>query len=295
MASRSAVVVAGREPGRQLVEPARGDVVAGQADQLVLAREVGVDRARPTARSRGRRRRWSSCDSPSRRRPGLAASRIRSRTSCSWAALTRGTSTPKTNVSSSQSICSLVRAQPSSLDKGNDHSLCLRRLSTRPARNSDVQPLGSVRLPLPPSRRPDRHRHRLASTVLATQASSALSAGGWLDADSELAAVAARLDSEFGAGKSSVIALFRSTTPGADATSAEFQGAIKTSVAGLSAVPEVTGVVGYAETGDTRFISTAGDAAYIVVELERDRRGSRSTSSTPSARRSCRRPASPTS
>jgi len=107
----------------------------------------------------------------------------------------------------------------------------------------------------------------LSSTVLASQASSALSAGGWLDADSESAAVAARLDSEFGAGKSSVIALFRSTTPGADARSAEFQGAIKTSIAGLSAVPEVTGVVGYAETGDSRFISTAGDAAYIVVEL----------------------------
>ena len=107
----------------------------------------------------------------------------------------------------------------------------------------------------------------LSSTVLASQASSALSAGGWLDADSESAAVAARLDSEFGAGKSSVIALFRSSTPGADATSDEFQAAIKTSVAGLSAVPEVTGVVGYAETGDSRFISTAGDAAYIVIEL----------------------------
>src|SRR3954468_3052952 len=108
----------------------------------------------------------------------------------------------------------------------------------------------------------------LASTVLASQASSALSAGGWLDANSESAEVAARLDAEFGAGKSSVIALFRSTTPGADAKSAEFQGAIKQSTAGLSTVPEVTGVVGYAETGDARFISTAGDAAYIVVQLD---------------------------
>ena len=52
----------------------------------------------------------------------------------------------------------------------------------------------------------------IASSVLATQTSSALSAGGWLDADSESAAVAARLDTEFGAGKSSVIALFRSET-----------------------------------------------------------------------------------
>ncbi len=47
-------------------------------------------------------------------------------------------------------------------------------------------------------------------------------------------------------------------------------------------MPEVTGVVGYAETGDPRFISTAGDAAYIVVQLDVtdeesvDRRRSRS-------------------
>src|SRR3954452_1053364 len=108
----------------------------------------------------------------------------------------------------------------------------------------------------------------IASTVLASQASSALSAGGWLDANSEPAEVAARLDAEFGAGKSSVIALFRSTTPGADATSAEFQGAIKTATAGLTTTPHVTGIVGYAETGDMRFISTAGDAAYIVVPLD---------------------------
>ena len=107
----------------------------------------------------------------------------------------------------------------------------------------------------------------IAGALLATQTSSALSAGGWLDANSESAAVSARLDSEFGAGKSSVIALFRSATPGADAKSAEFQGAIKTATAGLSSVPEVSGIIGYAETGDPRFISTAGDAAYIVVEL----------------------------
>ena len=107
----------------------------------------------------------------------------------------------------------------------------------------------------------------IAGAMLATQTSSALSAGGWLDADSESAAVSARLDTEFGAGKSSVIALFRSATPGADAKSAEFQGAIKTATTGLSSVPEVTGIIGYAETGDPRFISTAGDAAYIVVEL----------------------------
>ena len=107
----------------------------------------------------------------------------------------------------------------------------------------------------------------LASTTLASQASSALSAGGWLDANSESAAVASRLDAEFGAGKSSIIVLFRSDTPGADATSAEFQGAIKTATAQLASSPHVDGVVGYAETGDKTFISTAGDAAYVLVQL----------------------------
>ena len=108
----------------------------------------------------------------------------------------------------------------------------------------------------------------LASTTLASQASSALSAGGWLDANSESAAVASRLDTEFGAGKSSIIVLFRSDTPGADATSAEFQGAIKTATAQLATTPHVDGVIGYAETGDKTFISTAGDAAYVVVQLD---------------------------
>jgi putative drug exporter of the RND superfamily len=108
----------------------------------------------------------------------------------------------------------------------------------------------------------------VAGAALATQTSSALSSGGWLDANSESAAVSSRLDTEFGAGKSSVIALFRSSTPGADARSSEFQGAIATAVAGLTSTPHVTGIVGYAETGDPRFISTAGDAAYVVIQLD---------------------------
>ncbi len=107
----------------------------------------------------------------------------------------------------------------------------------------------------------------VASSVLAAQASSALSSGGWLDADSESAEVAARLDEDFGSGKGSMIALFRSSTPGADAMSAEFQGAIAATTAGLADNPDVSGVIGYAETGDLRFISTAGDAAYVVIEL----------------------------
>ena len=107
----------------------------------------------------------------------------------------------------------------------------------------------------------------LSSSFLAVKASSALSSGGWLDTNSESAQVAERLDSDFGTGKSSMIALFRSDTPGADATSAAFQGAIATTTAGLKGNPDVSGVVGYAQTGDRRFISTAGDAAYVVIEL----------------------------
>ena len=107
----------------------------------------------------------------------------------------------------------------------------------------------------------------VASSVLAAQASSALSSGGWLDADSESAEVAARLDEDFGSGKSSMIALFRSDTPGADARGDAFQGAIAATTAGLRDNPAVSGIVGYAETGDDRFISTAGDAAYVVIEL----------------------------
>jgi RND superfamily putative drug exporter len=107
----------------------------------------------------------------------------------------------------------------------------------------------------------------IASSVLAAQTAGALSSGGWLDADSESAEVAARLDEDFGSGKGSMIALFRSETAGADATSPEFQGAIAETTAGLADNPDVSGVIGYAETGDPRFISTAGDAAYVVIEL----------------------------
>ena len=108
----------------------------------------------------------------------------------------------------------------------------------------------------------------VAGSMLATQTSSALSSGGWLDADSESAHVSARLDSEFGAGKSSVIALFRSTTPAADATSPAFQQAIATAVERVASAPHVSGVIGYAETGDRRFISSKGDAAYVIVQLD---------------------------
>jgi putative drug exporter of the RND superfamily len=108
----------------------------------------------------------------------------------------------------------------------------------------------------------------IASLTLASQASNALSSGGWLDSHSESATVADRLAREFGAGRSSVIALFRSESAGADAASDAFQGAVATALRRVAADPRVRGIVGYAETGDRRFISTSGDAAYVVVELD---------------------------
>ncbi len=108
----------------------------------------------------------------------------------------------------------------------------------------------------------------IASSALAVQASGALSSGGWLDADSESAVVSERLDTQFGAGRSSFIAVFRSDEPTAEATSDAFQGAIAAALANLADDDRVNGTIGYRETGDPRFISDAGDAAYVVIELD---------------------------
>jgi len=103
--------------------------------------------------------------------------------------------------------------------------------------------------------------------TLASQAAGALSSGGWLDSDSESALVGERLDQEFGTGQSSVIVVIQATDSGADARSPEFQAALAETVAGLAGDPRVTEVIGYAEVGDERFISTVGDAAYVLVGL----------------------------
>jgi RND superfamily putative drug exporter len=107
----------------------------------------------------------------------------------------------------------------------------------------------------------------VAALPFASRASAKLTSGGWLDPLSQSAQVDARLAAEFGGGKSSLLALFTSTQPGADATSAGFQAAIATATASLRADPNVTGIVGYAGTGDRRFISLTGDAAYVVINL----------------------------
>lgn len=106
----------------------------------------------------------------------------------------------------------------------------------------------------------------VALSVFAAQVSSHLSSGGWLDTSSESAHVSDVLASKFGAGRSSLLVLFTSTVS-TDATSPGYQAAIARSVAGLRQDPRVTGIVGFAETGDRRFISSGGDKAYVVVQL----------------------------
>jgi RND superfamily putative drug exporter len=105
---------------------------------------------------------------------------------------------------------------------------------------------------------------------LAGTASSHLTSGGWLDPTSESAQVSERLEKDYGAGRTSFIGLFESTDPNADATSAAFQGAVSTALAPVLDVDGVTGVTGYAQTRDKRFISTDGHKAYVLIGLDVD-------------------------
>ena len=107
-----------------------------------------------------------------------------------------------------------------------------------------------------------------AAAPLASGTADQLSSGGWLDPNSESAKVGDRLEAEFGGGRTSYVALVRSDTGGADARSAEFQAAIAATVAPLLDDPRVSEITGYAETGDDRFISVAGDTAYVVIGLD---------------------------
>ena len=106
----------------------------------------------------------------------------------------------------------------------------------------------------------------LAAIPFATQASGELSSGGWLDRDAQSSIVADRLADEFSAGRSSLIVLYRATD-GADVTSPAVQSAVADSLADVRGDKRVTGVVGYAETADPRFVSDDRTATYVVLEL----------------------------
>jgi RND superfamily putative drug exporter len=107
----------------------------------------------------------------------------------------------------------------------------------------------------------------LAALPLAAGASAQLSSGGWLDNSSESSRVADRLAAEFGAGRSSLIAVFRSDDLG-EATSAEYQAAVATALHEVAADERVTGLVGYAQTRDARFVSDDRTATYVVIQLD---------------------------
>jgi uncharacterized membrane protein YdfJ with MMPL/SSD domain len=106
----------------------------------------------------------------------------------------------------------------------------------------------------------------IASAIVGSKVTSALSAGGWVDPTSESAAVSARLNDEFGAGRGTLIVLFEGE-PGSDARSAAIQDAIATSLSRLASDPMVEDLVGFAQTGNDRFISTDGRSAYVVARL----------------------------
>ena len=103
---------------------------------------------------------------------------------------------------------------------------------------------------------------------MASSTSSRLSAGGWLDPDSESAQVAQRLDADFGRGRTAFVALIQSTDPAADAASPPFQQAIADALAPVRTLDHVNGITGYAETGDRRFISVRGNEAYVLIGLD---------------------------
>ena len=107
----------------------------------------------------------------------------------------------------------------------------------------------------------------IASIGLAVQASSQLSSGGWLDRGSESSRVADRLAAEFEAGRSGILVLFRSAALG-DATAGPYQSAVQEALRELREDPRVTGTIGFAETGDPRFVNTGRDATYVVVQLD---------------------------
>jgi putative drug exporter of the RND superfamily len=106
----------------------------------------------------------------------------------------------------------------------------------------------------------------VAAASVAGRATGVLSAGGYLDPRSESQAVTDRLAAEFGQGRGTLILLYLGPA-GADATSAAFQAEVRASVAGLRSDPDVIAVTGYAETGNRRFVSTDGTAAYVVASL----------------------------
>ena len=149
-----------------------------------------------------------------------------------------------------------------------------RNATTRPRNGArDVQPLGSLRLPAPPDRPRPRHRRRRGRRVGGRPRGLGRCppAAGSTRTPSP-PPVADRLADEFGAGRGALIAVYRGAD-GTDARSDAFQAAIAASLADLVKDPDVSGTIGYAETGDARFISNDGAVGLRGRRPQRHRRG----------------------
>ncbi len=105
------------------------------------------------------------------------------------------------------------------------------------------------------------------SFIFAGQASSQLSSGGWVDPDSDSKRVEERIAAEFGGGNSSLVVLYR-LPPGGDASDAQSQEQIASSLRPLRGDPRVAEIIGYAETRDARFLSEDGSATYALAQLD---------------------------
>ena len=107
----------------------------------------------------------------------------------------------------------------------------------------------------------------LVSLLFAGRASSALSTGGWYDPSSESQQVAQRLANDFGDGRSSSMVLFQA--PGrTDAASPGVPGRRSARAwPSLGTTRGSTSIVGYAQTGSSMFVSTTGDATWVLVRL----------------------------
>ena len=104
------------------------------------------------------------------------------------------------------------------------------------------------------------------SLLFAARVSSVLSTGGWYDPGSESQHVAGQLAADFGQGGSSVVVLYQASGR-SDAASPAFQADIAASLSRLASDPRVASIVGYAQTGSSRFVSTSGDGSWVLVNL----------------------------
>ena len=79
--------------------------------------------------------------------------------------------------------------------------------------------------------------------------------------------MAARLATDFGQGGSTVVVLFQARGR-TDAASPAFQDKVSTALDRVRTDSRVGAVVGYAQTGASQFVSKAGDATYVLLELD---------------------------